>query len=257
MSNDNPRDEQLAIIDMEEELNATLEMKIRSFRDAHRFYMFSRGPGIVISNRSVPVFIPDVSRSSGFDSFVHDQWRGIIFSALHGQSIGCVKCLMELFSQWRGETDRIRSMPDLVRDSDQLGKSRKAFSSNHIKWRKNFLMERGSACEICGDADTLELAHITSVEDFFYRYHKGRKLRYPSLKYLGVERSYRKDNLMILCTKCHDAQTMSWDILYALMRPAEFIDLLHRKHQVLDRFSSVMDRRGWQTAEDLYQSKLI
>lgn len=240
------------------ELSEKLENeKERLYRDVKRFRTVTSSPLVLSGGKLVTFYQPHMQASGKLDEYMKSVSSSLYFSILHGTLLECPKCLVSIYGFWEADHEGSRIMKDHVGNLDRLQKMRKAFSSVHNRWRKDFLKSSGSRCKVCGHAEDLELAHITPVEDFFYMYRKGRRLRHPSAKYLGVEFSYRNDNLMILCTRCHDAQTMKWPLFYAIEDPEKFLDLLHRRHEVLDLFEEIMEKRGWRTAEDLHQQKLF
>ncbi len=228
----------------------------RSFRDVLKFMGLSNSPGIIFGANKHILYLKRNAAAENLYEYLDEVSMAFYFSTLHGSMLNCVRCINEIFGEWSGNVGKGKIITDHVRDNDGLGKSRAAYASNHNRWRKSFLVQSKGQCSTCGTTSDLELAHITPVEDFFYNYHKGRRLRYPTLKFRGVEKSYRNDNLMVLCKRCHDAQTMSWGIEYALDNPEDFLELIHRRHIVLDAFEQIINQRGWRTAEDLHQQKL-
>ena len=232
-------------------------MRVYLYRDLLRFRTCSDSPAIIVNKASIPAYLPLSLQPGRVSSYIDEISEALYFLSFHASKVGCPECFSNLFSFWNPGRTGVRTMKDHVGDPEKLQKMRGLFSSGHNRWRKRFLESFGSQCRACGEGDGLELAHITPVEDFFYRYRKGRRLRYPGAKYLGVEYSYRGDNLVILCARCHDAQTMYWGIHTALEEPVMFLEKFHRRHKVLGLFEEIIEQRGWRSAEDLYQKKLF
>lgn len=240
-----------------EEADILEKGRVRLYRDILHIRNNSASPAIIINGSSNPVYLPNSFSLADYEEYADSVSEAIYFSTLHGNRVKCPRCLTTLFSFWENEQPGARVMADHIGNQDRLQEMRKSFSSSHIKWRKKFLELDGRKCRACGSTKELELAHITSVEDFFYSYRKGRRLRFPMAKYLGVEHSYRDDNLVMLCSRCHDAQTMNWGIHQALENPVEFLEMLHRRHEVLGMFEKTIEKRGWRTAENLNQKTLF
>ncbi len=232
------------------------EERVRAVRDFYRHVSSCDSPGIVLLNGPV-IYIPERSKNGDYSKLLAFLSKPLVFTASHGRLLTCARCISDIHHTWTGSQEGGRSMKDHIGDADLLRKARAAFSYRHNKWRKSFMDRVEGKCEICGSDSGLELAHVTGVEEFFYTYHRGRRLRFPGMKYLGVEKSYRDDNLLMLCSRCHDAQTMNWSPVSAMEQPCLYLDLLHRRHQVLDRFEAIIQKRGWSSADDLTQAKLV
>lgn len=225
--------------------------EIMSFRPARKT------PGILMLKGSPTLLLTSPVGNADSDTGRLMNSYAFFFSAINGRYIRCGRCLLELQSYWSLEGRSYPTIRDAIGDSDMLRQARMRFSSAHNRWRKKFMKEAEGKCRICGDGEKLELAHITGVEDFFYRYGRERSLRFPGARNLGVEHSYREDNLVVLCRRCHDAQTLGWSIQSALEDPSGFGDLMHRRHHVMDLFEAVIEKRGWRTADDLFQARLF
>ncbi|HKJ96680.1 MAG TPA: hypothetical protein VJ944_02930 [Thermoplasmataceae archaeon] len=239
------------------EIESSLTGRVNLLRNALKFKTVSGSPCIVYGHDHPILYIPADTVREDLPGYIGTVSKSLYFLAINGGKISCPKCLTILSSQFSSAQSGSRTVKDYVGDPELLQRTRHRYSSSHNRWRRNLLKSSGNSCSVCSDSENLELAHITSVEDFFYRYKKGRWLRYPNAKYLGVEYSYREDNLSILCRRCHDAQTASWDLLCALDEPDKFLEVIHRKHKVTDLFENIMERRGWRSAEDLFQSRLF
>lgn len=222
-------------------------------KDVNLFRSVSDSPIFIMSKGSPAFYMPS---GISVSEYIERSRAPVLFAALRSSAFSCPRCVIELYRHWEQKDQRSVTMKDHIGDGERLQRTRKKFSSSHNRWRKKFLKNSGT-CVSCGAAEELELAHITPVEEFFYSYRKGRRLRHPSAKYLGVELSYREDNLRILCRRCHDAQTMNWGLYFAVEKPGEFVEMIHRKHTVMDIFESVIKKRGWRSAEDLQQTKLF
>lgn len=218
--------------------------------------LLSDSPGLIIGKESPVVYVPGGLGPEQEAAYFGDVIRAVYFTSKYASEMKCTECLVGVYRYWGGGRKRTRSIGDRAGNMTRLGEYRRSFSTEHNRWRRKFMGASGR-CASCGSAENLELAHITGVEDFFYRYGKKRTLRYPFLKYKGVETSYRRDNLILLCSECHDAQTLGWSLWYALERPKEFLELMHRRHRVLGIFEGIIEKRGWRTAEDLFQAKLF
>lgn len=213
-------------------------------------------PALLMSETHSAVYVPHDGGLDESFQFIKNLRQASYFLILYSYRFQCVECLITVQDILTPREERLVTIKDKTGFSRSLQNYRKAYSSEHNKWRKRVMKSQGESCGACGSENDLELAHITGVEDFYYRYGKSRKLRYPTARYKGVEYSYREDNLVMLCRKCHDAQTMSWGILAALFNPDDFLDLVHRKHRVDTVFSNKIKNRKWVEAEDLYQYRL-
>lgn len=234
------------------------KVSLRLMRDALKFLINTHSPCLIIGHDTPVFYVPKEKGRTELIPYVHNiSASAIYFASLKSRKLNCPRCIVELYSSWKSETNRSLRITDYVGDTEKLQKTRKAFSTAHNRWRRKLLKSSGGRCSVCGDKNDPELAHITPVEDFFYLYRKGRRLRYPTARYLGVEHSYREDNLTILCRRCHDAQTMSWGPVYAIADPDNYMELLHRKHEVTDLFESVIRKRNWSSADDLQQRRLF
>lgn len=67
------------------------------------------------------------------------------------------------------------------------------------RWRKTIFKRDNHRCRYCGSDQNLQLAHITACQTFldFYKKLVGWKK--------ALELSFRKDNLVCLCGKCHSS----------------------------------------------------
>lgn len=72
-------------------------------------------------------------------------------------------------------------------------------------YRPQILERDNHGCVACGAVHLLELAHITAVHEFYGAFGRSRS---------SLERSYRDDNLCMLCRDCHLVYDNNWKTLH-------------------------------------------
>jgi len=72
------------------------------------------------------------------------------------------------------------------------------------RWRDKIFMRDGDQCVICGRTKELQLCHITSVFEFIrtYAIQHNKILPGKDLETI-MKQSYRYDNLITMCARCH------------------------------------------------------
>ena len=128
----------------------------------------------------------------------------------------------------------------------------------NARWRRKILKRDRRRCCICEKEDRLELAHITSVDTFLESAHKisGRPLTFAAnyLEYplrclkKALRQSYRDDNLVMLCQRCHYIQGQHMPCgIFVGMRQRAFARRVGRNNlaRVLGFLAGFVKARGW------------
>jgi 5-methylcytosine-specific restriction endonuclease McrA len=134
-----------------------------------------------------------------------------------------------------------------------------------VKWRKLVLARDGETCMACAPDfplpfEGVQVAHVTPMREF----------RAALGIVAGTVASYRDDNLVLLCVACHAAQESAH--AGALQIPStalaawikqdrkkkvsreeieKKLGFERRVSIVAALFAEIMEKRGWQTVEDL------
>lgn len=232
----------------------SLEKHLRIMGELISLRRMTGSPALIIVGWSPPMVIPAGVYPDNVHDYLENLVRPVFFLSEASSRISCIRCVYEIYDYWRPRKQR--SINERISIRETLRSARESFSTQHNRWRSRMIKNTGY-CSCCGTAEDLELAHITPVEEFFYKYGRRRILRHPTLKHRGIELSYRDDNLLLLCRTCHDAQTLGWGIWHAHENPETFLELMHRRHRVLDMFEEIIGKRGWRSAEDLQQTRLF
>lgn len=100
-------------------------------------------------------------------------------------------------------------------------------------WRPKILARDGGACRACGSSKSLELAHITPVQRF-----------------MRPRDSFRDDNLVTLCAKCHVAHDGKFGRAKTPLSMSAR-DESRRRAKVLTLFRSTVAERRWRGPGEL------
>lgn len=107
-------------------------------------------------------------------------------------------------------------------------------------WQEKIFTSWNRRCSACNGPGPLEMAHVTTKFQFQRAYQKT----------IGTQKSYRMDNIVPLCKKCHAAQSGYYlELEHNGTTDQDLVkDWIGRATKVAELFVKIRNLRGWTTA---------